>query len=64
MNRDGRFDVISLFDEGELTREEMDSDYDGAFDWTDHYHQIPGDNDLRDPEAQGRGRRRRGFGSR
>ena len=32
--------------------------------WTDHYHQIPGDNDLRDPEAQGRGRRRRGFGSR
>lgn len=33
-------------------------------DWTDHYHQIPGDNDLRDPEAQGRGRRRRGFGSR
>ncbi len=38
MNRDGRFDVISFFDDdGELTREEMDSDYDGAFDWTDHY---------------------------
>ena len=38
MNRDGRFDVISFFDdEGDLTREEMDSDYDGGFDWTDHY---------------------------
>ena len=36
-------------------------------DWTDHYHQIPGDNDLRDPHARparGRGRRRRGPGIR
>ena len=36
-------------------------------DWTDHYHQIPGDNDLRDPHARparGRGRRRRGPGLR
>ncbi len=40
MNRDGRFDVISFFDDdGELIREEMDSDYDGAFDWTDHYQE-------------------------
>ena len=31
--------------------------------WTDHYHQIPGDNDLRDPDARPahrRGRRRPG----
>ena len=27
-------------------------------DWTDHYHQIPGDNDVRDPDA--RSTRRRG----
>ncbi len=35
--------------------------------WTDHYHQIPGDNDLRDPDARparGRGRRGRGPGLR
>ncbi len=36
--------------------------------WTDHYHQIPGDNDLRDPDArtrpQGRRRGRRGSGLR
>ena len=38
MNRDGRFDVISIFtDDGDLQREDMDSDYDGRFDWTDHY---------------------------
>jgi hypothetical protein len=38
MNRDGKMDVISLFGEsGELEREEMDSDYDGFFDWVDHY---------------------------
>jgi len=38
LNVDGRFDVVSVFDEdGELLREEMDSDYDGDFDWTDHY---------------------------
>ncbi|MEQ1503907.1 MAG: hypothetical protein ABMB14_16820 [Myxococcota bacterium] len=38
LNRDGKIDVVSFFDEdGNLEREEMDSDYDGAFDWTDHY---------------------------
>lgn len=38
MNRDGKTDVISYFtDDGALDREEMDSDYDGFFDWTDHY---------------------------
>lgn len=38
LNRDGKIDVISFFDnEGELEREEMDSDYDGRFDWVDHY---------------------------
>lgn len=38
LNVDGRFDVVSFFDEdGKLMREEMDSDYDGRFDWTDHY---------------------------
>jgi len=38
LNKDGKFDVISFFDEdGDLEREEMDSDYDGRFDWTDHY---------------------------
>lgn len=38
MNRDGKADVISYFtDDGVLDREEMDSDYDGFFDWTDHY---------------------------
>ena len=30
--------------------------------WTDHYHQIPGDNDLRDPDARPGRRRRRGRG--
>ncbi|MCB9685901.1 MAG: hypothetical protein H6735_12740 [Alphaproteobacteria bacterium] len=38
LNRDGRVDVVSFFDDdGQLEREEMDSDYDGFFDWTDHY---------------------------
>ncbi|HHO51551.1 MAG TPA: hypothetical protein ENK18_11925 [Deltaproteobacteria bacterium] len=38
LNRDGKFDVITIFDEdGNLSREDMDSDYDGQFDWTDHY---------------------------
>jgi hypothetical protein len=38
LNRDGRVDVVSYFDpEGQLEKEEMDSDYDGQFDWTDHY---------------------------
>lgn len=38
LNRDGRVDVISYFTtEGQLEKEEMDSDYDGMFDWVDHY---------------------------
>ena len=38
LNRDGKHDVVSFFDDqGSLEREEMDSDYDGRFDWTDHY---------------------------
>jgi len=38
LNRDGKVDVISIFDaDGALEREEMDSDYDGQFDWVDHY---------------------------
>jgi hypothetical protein len=38
LNRDGKVDVVSFFDEdGNLEREEMDSDYDGTLDWTDHY---------------------------
>lgn len=38
LNRDGKIDIISWFDEqGLLEREQMDSDYDGRLDWTDHY---------------------------
>jgi hypothetical protein len=38
LNRDGQIDVISLFDpDGNLEREELDADYDGKFDWIDHY---------------------------
>lgn len=38
LNRDEKIDVVSYFDgDGVLEREEMDSDYDGRFDWTDHY---------------------------
>ena len=38
LNRDGSVDVRSWFaDDGSLEREEMDGDYDGHFDWTDHY---------------------------
>jgi hypothetical protein len=38
LNRDGAVDVISYFDDaGALEREEMDSDFDGHFDWIDHY---------------------------
>lgn len=33
-------------------------------DWTDHYHQIPGDNDVRDPDARPRTRRGRRGGVR
>ena len=38
LNRDTKIDVVSFFDgDGVLEREEMDSDYDARFDWTDHY---------------------------
>lgn len=38
LNRDGKIDVVSNFDEnGNLDREQMDSDHDGNLDWTDHY---------------------------
>lgn len=38
LNVDGQVDVISFFDaEGKLEREEMDGDFDGTFDWIDHY---------------------------
>ncbi|MBN2799264.1 MAG: hypothetical protein JXX28_08980 [Deltaproteobacteria bacterium] len=38
INRDGVIDNISYFDEGgELEREEMDRDFNGKFDWIDHY---------------------------
>lgn len=38
LNRDGAIDIVSWFDDaGNLDREEMDSDYDGTLDWTDHY---------------------------
>ena len=37
LNRDGTMDLVSYFDDdGRLKKEEMDSDYDGHFDWTDH----------------------------
>ena len=38
LNRDGIIDVRSFFTEaGRLEREEMDGDFDGVFDWVDHY---------------------------
>lgn len=38
LNRDGRVDVRSFFGEtGQIDREEMDGDFDGTFDWVDHY---------------------------
>ena len=38
LNWDGRIDVRAWFDEdGVLTKEEMDGDFDGHVDWTDHY---------------------------
>jgi len=37
-NRDGPVDSITYFnDEGEVEGEEMDADFDGRFDWIDHY---------------------------
>jgi len=38
LNGDGHIDVRSFFDDaGRLEREEMDGDFDGNFDWVDHY---------------------------
>jgi len=38
LNHDSRIDIWSFFAEnGELTREEMDGDFDGKIDWVDHY---------------------------
>jgi hypothetical protein len=38
LNLDGHADVITVFtDEGEVEREEIDGDFDGRFDWVDHY---------------------------
>ena len=38
LNRDGRIDVRSVFDEAGLRVEEhMDTDFDGRADWVDHY---------------------------
>jgi hypothetical protein len=38
LNLDGKYDVISTFDDsGALETEKMDSDFDGVYDWTDHY---------------------------
>jgi len=42
-NRDGRVDTITYYgDDGDVSREEMDRDFDGQFDWTDRYQ-----NDVR-----------------
>lgn len=53
LNRDGRMDVRSSFDEAGLRiREEMDGDFDGRVDWIDHYQggrrvlsEVDADND-------------------
>jgi hypothetical protein len=38
LNQDARIDVWSFYTEtGDLDREEMDGDFDGAIDWIDHY---------------------------
>lgn len=38
LNRDGRIDVRSSYDEAGLrVQEEMDGDFDGRADWVDHY---------------------------
>ena len=38
LDMDGNVDVVSWFDdEGRLAKEEMDGDFDGRFDWIDHY---------------------------
>ena len=38
LNRDGKIDVRTSFDaSGQIVLEEMDGDFDGTVDWTDHY---------------------------
>lgn len=38
VNLDGKPDMISYYnDDNELEREETDRDFDGAYDWVDHY---------------------------
>jgi hypothetical protein len=38
LNLDGKMDIVSSFDDdGSLKMERIDSDFDGVFDWTDHY---------------------------
>ncbi len=38
LNRDGRVDVVSHYDTtGVVTKEEMDGDFDGRWDWVDHF---------------------------
>ena len=38
LDMDGSIDVVSWFDDqGRLQKEEMDGDFDGRFDWIDHY---------------------------
>lgn len=55
LNRDGKVDVLSFFDaDGNLEREEMDSDYDGALDWTDHYQRGVRVMSEYDTDADGR----------
>lgn len=55
LNRDGKVDLISLFDDdGLLKKEQMDSDYDGHFDWTDHYQEGKRVMSEYDTETDGR----------
>ena len=55
LNRDGKVDVISFLNpDGDLDREEMDSDYDGQFDWTDHYQKGVRVMSEYDTDADGR----------
>jgi hypothetical protein len=55
LNRDGKIDVVSFLNaEGDLEREEMDSDYDGQFDWTDHYQKGVRVMSEYDTDADGR----------
>ena len=55
LNRDGKVDLISFFDDdGRLKKEQMDSDYDGHFDWTDHYQEGKRVMSEYDTETDGR----------